>query len=63
MALLGVGIEKLFEEKFFDKQSGQCKNVALMVCAAISEDELHVSQASLLRQWRLEYMSLKGEET
>lgn len=36
--------------------------IRLRACMGISEDELTVSQARVLMQWRLEYMSLRADE-
>lgn len=36
--------------------------IVLKSCFAISEDDLPVSQARVLNQWRLEYMTLKSDE-
>ena len=36
--------------------------VALKGCISISEDDLPVSKARLLTQWRLEYMTLKADD-
>lgn len=38
------------------------KSVVLKSCFAISEDDLPISQAKVLTQWRLEYMTLRAEE-
>lgn len=59
---LATNIADLFGEKYYDKNSGQWSSIALKSCIAISEDDLTVSQARLLKQWRLEYMTLKAEE-
>lgn len=57
-----TAVEKLFTEKHFDKAAGQWKDIALKSCLAISEDDLRVSKAKLLTQWRLEYMTLRAAE-
>lgn len=55
-----TAITKLFEERHFDRSTGEWKEIALKVCLSISEDDLTVSKARLLSQWRLEYMTLKS---
>jgi len=57
-----TAIEDLFEEKHFDQTTGKWNGIALKACMAISEDDLRVSRARLLTQWRLEYMTLKADE-
>jgi hypothetical protein len=44
-------------ERLFDQAAG----IALKSCMSISEDDLRVSQARLLTQWRLEHMTLKTD--
>mgnify|MGYP000860948698 CR=1 FL=1 len=36
--------------------------IVLKGCMSISEDDLPVSKARLLMQWRLEYMTLKSDQ-
>ncbi len=55
-------IADLFEKKHFDQATGKWNGVALKQCMSISEDDLRVSRARLLTQWRLEYMTLKADE-
>ncbi len=55
-------ITDLFEKKHFDKATGNWTGIALKACMSISEDDLRVSRARLLTQWRLEYMTLKADE-
>ncbi len=56
-------IADFFEKKHFDQATGKWNGIALKACMSISEDDLRVSRARLLTQWRLEYMTLKtGEE-
>ena len=55
-------VKKLFADKLIDKASGKWKDIELKRCTSISEDDLPVSKAKLLVQWRLEHMSLKAEE-
>jgi hypothetical protein len=59
---LETAISDLFEEKHFDKASDNWIGIALRQCMSISEDDLPVSRARLLTQWRLEYMTLKADE-
>jgi hypothetical protein len=59
---LETAITDLFEEKHFDQDSGKWNGIALKQCMSISEDELRVSRARLLTQWRLEYMTLKASD-
>lgn len=58
---LEVQIADLFEKKYFDQTTGEWNGVALKQCMSISEDDLRVSRAKLLTQWRLEYMTLKAD--
>ncbi len=59
---LATKIADLFSEKHYDQNIGQWSAIALKSCMAISEDDLTVSKARLLKQWRMEYMTLKAEE-
>jgi hypothetical protein len=59
---LETAIADLFEEKHFDQATGKWNGIALKACMSISEDDLRVSRARLLTQWRLEYMTLKADE-
>ncbi len=59
---LEAAIEDLFSKKHFDQATGKWKGIALKGCMSISEDDLTVSKARLLMQWRLEYMTLKADE-
>jgi hypothetical protein len=59
---LEADIEDLFSKKHFDQATGKWNGVALKQCMSISEDDLRVSRARLLTQWRLEYMTLKADE-
>jgi hypothetical protein len=59
---LEIEIADLFEKKHFDQATGKWNGVALKQCMSISEDDLRVSRARLLTQWRLEYMTLKADE-
>jgi hypothetical protein len=55
-------ITALFEDKHFDPGSEKWNGIALKQCMSISEDDLPVSKARLLTQWRLEYMTIKADE-
>jgi hypothetical protein len=59
---LETDIQNLFETKHFDQATGKWNGIALKQCMSISEDDLVVSKARLLTQWRLEYMTLKADE-
>lgn len=59
---LETAVANLFEERHFDQASGKWNGIALTQCMSISEDDLRVSRARLLTQWRLEYMTLKADE-
>ncbi len=59
---LEAAIEDLFFKKHFDQATGKWNGIALKGCMSISEDDLTVSKARLLTQWRLEYMTLKADE-
>ncbi len=59
---LEIEIADLFAEKHFDQATGKWSGIALKQCISISEDDLRVSRARLLTQWRLEYMTLKADE-
>ena len=59
---LEAAIEDLFTKKLFDEATGKWNGIALKACMSISEDDLPVSKARLLTQWRLEYMTLKADE-
>ena len=59
---LEMAIETLFTEKHFDQVTDTWNGIALKACMSISEDDLRVSQARLLTQWRLEHMTLKDDK-
>lgn len=59
---LGQWIEQLFASKYFDSSSDTWDGIALKSCMAISEDDLTVSKAKLLKQWLLEYLTLKADD-
>jgi hypothetical protein len=58
---VATAIEKLFYEKCHDKKSGEWQHLKLVKCVPLSEDDLTVSQQRLLREWKLEHVSLKAE--
>jgi hypothetical protein len=62
MEKLNIEITDLFGKKHFDQTSGKWSGIDLKACISISEDDLRVSTARLLTQWRLEYMTLKADE-
>jgi hypothetical protein len=49
-------------EDAFEAKLTEIGVISLKSCLCISEDDLPVSQARLLMQWRLEHMTLKAEE-
>jgi hypothetical protein len=55
-------IEQLFAAGAYDAKSETWKGIALRSCVLISEDNLTVSQARKLSQWRLEHMSLRAAD-
>jgi hypothetical protein len=55
-------VEQLFSEKCFDESGGAWKHFQLNNCIAISEDDITVTKARMLKQWRLEHVSFKTEE-
>ena len=57
-----MAVTNLFEEKYFDQSAGKWNGITLKQCMSISEDDLPVSRARLLTQWRLEYMTIKADE-
>ena len=59
---LQTAIADLFEDRHFDPATDKWNGIDLIQCMSISEDDLPVSRARLLTQWRLEYMTLKAEK-
>lgn len=55
-------IEKLFSDKCFDRSKNIWSEFRLKDCIAISEDDLTISRARLLQQWRLEHLSFKAND-
>lgn len=62
MEALEGSIESLIAGKHFDPAANTWNGIALKSCMSISEDDLTVSKARLLTQWRLEYMTLKADD-
>lgn len=56
-----ANVEKLFNEKCFDKKTQTWQSIRLGKCEPISEDDLPVSKQRLLQEWKLEHISLKAE--
>ncbi|HED18565.1 MAG TPA: hypothetical protein ENI74_03575 [Gammaproteobacteria bacterium] len=54
-------IQAAFKDKLFDKRSGQWKNIELRYCDVLSEEALTYRQFSLMKPWRLEYISLGAD--
>ena len=59
---LESAIANIFKEKYFDQTTEKWNGIVLQTCISISEDDLTVSRARLLTQWRMEYMTLKADE-
>lgn len=55
-------IEQLFVERAYNAETETWKGIALRKCVLVSEDDLTVSQARMLSQWRLEHMSLRADD-
>lgn len=53
-------LEKLFEAAFHSQDLGW-KNIRLMYCDPTSDSAITVAQREMLKQWRLEYMSLQDD--
>lgn len=53
-------LEELFEAAFHSPDSGW-KNICLMYCDPISDSAITVAQREMLKQWRLEHMSLQED--
>ena len=53
-------LEELFEAAFHPRDSGW-KNICLMYCDPISDSAITVAQREMLKQWRLEHMSLQED--
>jgi hypothetical protein len=59
--LAAAAIDKLFNEKCRDKKTGKWQYIELKKCEPLSEDDLPVSKQRLLREWKLDYVSLKAD--
>jgi len=55
-------IADMFAARHFDSATSTWNGIALRSCMSVSEDDLTVSSARLLTQWRLEYMTLKADD-
>lgn len=53
-------LEELFEAAFHSQDSGW-KNICLMYCDPMSDSAITVAQREMLKQWRLEHMSLQED--
>lgn len=53
-------IEKLFTNASYSDQAGW-QNIHLLYCDSISDNSITVAQREMLKQWRLEHMSLKED--
>lgn len=58
---LQTTLETTFRETLFDKNSGSWQDIELGHMGTISEEGLSYRQAKSMKQWRLEYLSLKEE--
>jgi hypothetical protein len=58
---LAIKVEELFVKRLYEKDTGKWSGVQLKSCIAISEDDLPVSKAKLLNEWRYEHMTLRDE--
>lgn len=57
---LETSIQKLFERRYFNATTDTWSGIALNSCISISEDDISMSKARLLTEWRLESMTLKS---
>jgi hypothetical protein len=55
-------VEQLFSNKCYDKATNTWKHFRLKTCLAISEDDVSVTRARILKQWRLEHVSFKTDD-
>ncbi len=51
-------LEQVFAEAF-GSQTGEWQNICLTYCDAMSDNAITVAQSEMLKEWRLEHMSLK----
>lgn len=54
-------IKRDFEKKLFDKQSGKWKYIELRYVDVLSEEAFTYRQFTLMKRWRLDYISLGAE--
>jgi hypothetical protein len=54
-------IEEAFKNKLFDKESGKWKFIELRYVDVLSEEALTYRQFTLMKRWRLDYVSLGAE--
>ena len=54
-------IQDAFEKKLFDKQSGKWQHIELRYLDVVSEEALTYRQFTLMKPWRLEYISLGAD--
>lgn len=52
-------IEDSFERAFFE--ASKWKNIKLLACVPVSDNAMTVAQSRLLKQWRLDYVSLEAD--
>jgi hypothetical protein len=53
-------LEELFRTAFYSEQAGW-QNICLQYCDPISDNGITVAQREMLKQWRLEHMSLQDD--
>ena len=58
---LATRIEALLSAKYFNSETLTWSGIELKDCLVISEDDLKVSQARKLTEWKFEHMTLKDE--
>jgi hypothetical protein len=56
-----AAIDKIFNERCRDKKSGAWQFIKLVACIPLSEDDFNISKQRLLREWKLEHVSLKAD--
>ncbi len=54
-------IQAAFKDKLFDQQSGKWQSIELRYCDVLSEEAMTYRQFSLMKPWRLEYISLGAD--
>lgn len=55
-------IQKAFLDKLFNKESGEWRNIELRYCEVMSDEALSYHHFSLMKPWRLEYISLGADQ-